>query len=161
MVALSWYVRHERVCWPSCHHTQHASQLSLHTACLTSSSHWQGILRGYDQATNLILDECHERVFSTKVRLSRAVLFTQPANSPLVVVCVTARPNVGMVSCNTNAALRRGHSLCSQCVPKEALTRRHANPQSCHPANDDLPPLLQSGVEQLVLGLYMIRGDNV
>lgn len=27
----------------------------------------QGILRGYDQATNLILDECHERVFSSKV----------------------------------------------------------------------------------------------
>ncbi|KAK9816842.1 hypothetical protein WJX72_005812 [[Myrmecia] bisecta] len=25
-----------------------------------------GVLRGYDQATNLILDECHERVFSTK-----------------------------------------------------------------------------------------------
>ena len=28
----------------------------------------QGMLRGYDQATNLILDECHERVYSTKVR---------------------------------------------------------------------------------------------
>lgn len=28
----------------------------------------QGILRGYDQATNLILDECHERVYSSKVR---------------------------------------------------------------------------------------------
>ncbi len=26
----------------------------------------QGILRGYDQATNLILDECFERVYSTK-----------------------------------------------------------------------------------------------
>ena len=25
-----------------------------------------GLLRGYDQATNLILDECHERVYSTK-----------------------------------------------------------------------------------------------
>lgn len=24
-------------------------------------------MRGYDQATNLILDECHERVFSSKV----------------------------------------------------------------------------------------------
>ncbi len=23
-----------------------------------------GVLRGYDQATNLILDECHERVYS-------------------------------------------------------------------------------------------------
>ena len=28
----------------------------------------QGTLRGYDQATNLILDECHERVYSSKVR---------------------------------------------------------------------------------------------
>ena len=27
----------------------------------------QGLLKGYDQATNLILDECHERVYSTKV----------------------------------------------------------------------------------------------
>ena len=27
----------------------------------------QGVLKGYDQATNLILDECHERVYSTKV----------------------------------------------------------------------------------------------
>ena len=27
----------------------------------------QGTLRGFDQATNLILDECHERVYSSKV----------------------------------------------------------------------------------------------
>ena len=27
----------------------------------------QGILKGFDQATNLILDESHERVYSTKV----------------------------------------------------------------------------------------------
>lgn len=27
----------------------------------------QGILKGFDQATNIILDESHERVFSTKV----------------------------------------------------------------------------------------------
>jgi small nuclear ribonucleoprotein (snRNP)-like protein len=27
-----------------------------------------GVLRGYDQTTNLILDECHERVYSTKAR---------------------------------------------------------------------------------------------
>jgi U6 snRNA-associated Sm-like protein LSm8 len=26
-----------------------------------------GVLRGFDQATNLILDESHERVYSTKV----------------------------------------------------------------------------------------------
>ena len=27
----------------------------------------QGVLKGFDQATNIILDESHERVFSTKV----------------------------------------------------------------------------------------------
>ena len=27
----------------------------------------QGILRGFNQATNIILDESHERVYSTKV----------------------------------------------------------------------------------------------
>ena len=34
----------------------------------------QGILRGYDQATNLILDECHERVYSTKTGVEQVVL---------------------------------------------------------------------------------------
>ncbi|GFR48345.1 hypothetical protein Agub_g10232 [Astrephomene gubernaculifera] len=28
--------------------------------------HYVGILRGYDQATNLLLQECQERVYSTK-----------------------------------------------------------------------------------------------
>ncbi len=30
-----------------------------------------GVLRGFDQTNNLILDECHERVYSTKVRARR------------------------------------------------------------------------------------------
>lgn len=33
-----------------------------------------GMLRGYDQATNLILDECHERVYSTKGGVEQLVL---------------------------------------------------------------------------------------
>lgn len=33
--------------------------------------HPQGILRGYDQATNLILEDCHERVYSATVRWLR------------------------------------------------------------------------------------------
>ncbi|EIE24633.1 hypothetical protein COCSUDRAFT_53022 [Coccomyxa subellipsoidea C-169] len=33
-----------------------------------------GILRGYDQATNLILDECHERVYSSKAGVEQVVL---------------------------------------------------------------------------------------
>ncbi len=36
----------------------------------------QGVLRGYDQATNLILDDCFERVFSTKVQPGMAMLLT-------------------------------------------------------------------------------------
>ena len=27
-----------------------------------------GILRGYDQTTNVVLEECHERVYSSTVR---------------------------------------------------------------------------------------------
>ncbi|PRW60274.1 sm LSM8 [Chlorella sorokiniana] len=33
-----------------------------------------GTLRGYDQATNLILDECHERVYSSKSGVEQLVL---------------------------------------------------------------------------------------
>ncbi|KAJ8559685.1 sm-like protein LSM8 [Lycium barbarum] len=33
-----------------------------------------GILRGFDQATNLILDESHERVYSTKEGVQQLVL---------------------------------------------------------------------------------------
>mmetsp|Transcript_21282 Transcript_21282/g.59160 ORF Transcript_21282/g.59160 Transcript_21282/m.59160 type:complete len:99 (-) Transcript_21282:384-680(-) len=33
-----------------------------------------GILRGYDQTNNLIIDECHERVYSTKVGVEQLVL---------------------------------------------------------------------------------------
>ncbi|WMV35668.1 hypothetical protein MTR67_029053 [Solanum verrucosum] len=55
---------------------------------------FQGVLRGFDQATNLILDESHERVYSTKFAVD---------------------------------------------VKQDAL----------------------EGVQQLVLGLYIIRGDNI
>ena len=34
----------------------------------------QGILRGLDQMTNLIMAECQERVFSSKVRAGSALL---------------------------------------------------------------------------------------
>ncbi|KAF3785710.1 Sm-like protein [Nymphaea thermarum] len=33
-----------------------------------------GILKGYDQATNIILDESHERVYSTKEGVQQLVL---------------------------------------------------------------------------------------
>ncbi|CAI9110349.1 OLC1v1010357C1 [Oldenlandia corymbosa var. corymbosa] len=33
-----------------------------------------GVLRGFDQATNIILDESHERVYSTKIGVQQLVL---------------------------------------------------------------------------------------
>jgi U6 snRNA-associated Sm-like protein LSm8 len=33
-----------------------------------------GVLRGFDQATNLILDESHERVYATKAGVEQVVL---------------------------------------------------------------------------------------
>mmetsp|Transcript_9825 Transcript_9825/g.24994 ORF Transcript_9825/g.24994 Transcript_9825/m.24994 type:complete len:99 (+) Transcript_9825:256-552(+) len=33
-----------------------------------------GILKGYDQTNNLIVDECHERVYSTKSGVEQLVL---------------------------------------------------------------------------------------
>ncbi|CAD7705000.1 unnamed protein product [Ostreobium quekettii] len=33
-----------------------------------------GTLRGYDQTTNLILEDCHERVYSTKYGVEQLVL---------------------------------------------------------------------------------------
>jgi len=33
-----------------------------------------GTLRGYDQATNLILDKCHERVYSAKAGVEQLLL---------------------------------------------------------------------------------------
>ncbi|VAH24008.1 unnamed protein product [Triticum turgidum subsp. durum] len=64
-----------------------------------------GTLRGFDQATNIILDESHERVYSTKISTSLP--------PPLLLIC-------------------------SQGVM-----------------------LMLEGVQQLVLGLYIIRGDNI
>lgn len=33
-----------------------------------------GVLKGFDQTTNVILDECHERVYSTEVGVEQVVL---------------------------------------------------------------------------------------
>ncbi|KAL0462526.1 UNVERIFIED_CONTAM: Sm-like protein LSM8 [Sesamum latifolium] len=59
-----------------------------------------GVLKGFDQATNIILDESHERVYSTK--------------------CLIHLPPGTFGFC-----------------------------------------ILKEGVQQLVLGLYIIRGDNI
>ena len=44
---------------------------STSTSPPLSPSFLQGTLRGFDQATNLILDDCHERVYSSQVCLLR------------------------------------------------------------------------------------------
>lgn len=36
------------------------------TVITNDGKHYVGLLRGYDQATNLLLQECQERVYSTK-----------------------------------------------------------------------------------------------
>ena len=35
---------------------------------------WQGTLKGYDQLTNLVLENCHERVFSPSEGVEQIVL---------------------------------------------------------------------------------------
>ncbi|CDY54443.1 BnaC02g45590D [Brassica napus] len=71
-----------------------------------------GVLKGFDQATNIILDESHERVFSTKCHLFNRIL-----------------RNVSQIFIH-NILLWFSLSECE-------------------------------GVQQLVLGLYIIRGDNI
>ncbi|PNH02407.1 N-alpha-acetyltransferase 38, NatC auxiliary subunit [Tetrabaena socialis] len=43
------------------------SQISVIT---NDGKHYLGTLRGYDQATNLLLQECQERVYSTKAGIA-------------------------------------------------------------------------------------------
>ncbi|XP_010528614.1 PREDICTED: sm-like protein LSM8 isoform X1 [Tarenaya hassleriana] len=81
-----------------------------------------GVLKGFDQATNIILDESHERVFSTKG------LMTCEAPFPFKRMLIFERGDhkVMLIQCY------------SRCPCKK-----------------------MEGVQQLVLGLYIIRGDNI
>ena len=79
-----------------------------------------GILRGCDQTNNLVLEDCHERMFSPQARSHTGC-------------CWGGR-----------VAFPRCCGLCQH---------------SCC-ADTRLPPH-QSGVEQVPLGLYFVRGDNV
>ncbi|XP_042389157.1 sm-like protein LSM8 isoform X1 [Zingiber officinale] len=76
-----------------------------------------GTLRGFDQATNIILDESHERVYSTRV----------------------------------------SYSLYSTVILFFFLPISTFNPLCLFL----LSIILQEGVQQLALGLYIIRGDNI
>eukprot|EP00887_Chlorella_sp_A99_P003009 scaffold9.g3009.t1 len=95
-----------------------------------------GLLRGYDQATNLILDECHERIYSTKA-CGRD--------------CSGARGGVGLL----------WHA--AECWRRRRTTKKKKKKLLAHPPTPaaGTGARAQSGVEQLVLGLYVIRGDNV
>ncbi|KAG2485189.1 hypothetical protein HYH03_016078 [Edaphochlamys debaryana] len=47
--------------------TGFASLVGTQISVITSDGkHYVGLLRGYDQTTNLLLQECQERVYSTK-----------------------------------------------------------------------------------------------
>ncbi|KAH0897112.1 hypothetical protein HID58_046680 [Brassica napus] len=81
-----------------------------------------GVLKGFDQATNIILDESHERVFSTKCHLFNRIL-----------------RNVSQIFIHN---ILLWFSL-SECVGVLRVL------------------IYQEGVQQLVLGLYIIRGDNI
>lgn len=41
----------------------------------------QGMLRGYDQTNNLVMEDCHERVYSAKVRHTRSTAATASAKA--------------------------------------------------------------------------------
>lgn len=71
---------------------EQAVNLHLHRAVCALPSPPQGVLRGFDQAINLILDECHERVYSTKVSCGldyeqTHVRITDVAQEPCSRVC--------------------------------------------------------------------------
>jgi small nuclear ribonucleoprotein (snRNP)-like protein len=60
-----------QLCWIPAAAGRHCRAAAEGRALLLPDAFFvQGTLRGYDQATNLILDECHERVFSSKVGAS-------------------------------------------------------------------------------------------
>ncbi|AEE34415.1 Small nuclear ribonucleoprotein family protein [Arabidopsis thaliana] len=86
-----------------------------------------GVLKGFDQATNIILDESHERVFSTKCHLFNRILrkLTQIFKIGLVLqffVCMSGHVDTSLDKCSW---------------------------------------IFLEGVQQHVLGLYIIRGDNI
>ena len=50
------------------------SSVGTVTVLTNDGRHLVGTLRGYDQATNLILDECHERVYQDAAGVETIVL---------------------------------------------------------------------------------------
>ena len=108
----------------------------------------QGILRGYDQATNLILDECFERVYSTKVR--RHCLCARQHESRRALRLLLCLFFTTFCPEDQLRAAGLGRGACNHAC-RRALPRPTPRSAACP----------QSGVEQLVLGLYVVRGDNM
>ncbi|CAH2065604.1 unnamed protein product, partial [Thlaspi arvense] len=52
--------------WRQLLDSSHWSISLFRASILAKENTFQGVLKGFDQATNIILDESHERVFSTK-----------------------------------------------------------------------------------------------
>lgn len=58
--------------------TGFASFIDSNVAVITNDGRlFVGTLKGYDQATNLVLHDCHERVYSTQRGMERQVLGLQ------------------------------------------------------------------------------------
>ncbi len=69
----------------------------------------QGTLRGYDQKENIILDDCHERVYSTKVCYWHPCRFVHPAASRLQALnlnAATATTTANATASTARVALR-------------------------------------------------------
>ena len=95
-----------------------------------------GMLKGFDQTTNVILDECHERVFSPEagVEQARACATGWPAR-------VRSRPNPPIRSVRRSSL---GFTLCAAtiCVfpPYASATRPQSSPTPPSPACALLTP---------------------
>ena len=94
----------------------------------------QGTLKGYDQATNLVLHDCHERVYSLQVG---------HGNSD----CTPCASQFTWGTTDTRAA----NVMCLQAlVGGQSWSLRvvmHAG--------------MQKGMERQMLGLQVVRGDNM
>lgn len=67
---VSLCIPHEINMTVRCVHVVLMSNVVLTYDCNVILFAFQGVLKGFDQATNIILDESHERVFSTRVRIT-------------------------------------------------------------------------------------------
>ena len=66
-----------------------------------------GTLKGFDQTTNIILDECHERVFSSEAGVEQARTTSGPR--PSAVVSISARHSSQVV---LGLYIVRGDNMC-------------------------------------------------